>query len=186
VTEHADQSGLLYRRNRYYDPKSGQFTQKDPIGIAGGMNLYGFADGDPVNFSDPFGLTPVAVCAIPVVTPACAAGASALITGAKLAIGAALGGALGYAGHARAVGRTQTALDVARKHIDAASGPPPGGGEDPNWEEDKLKQAQKHINNARKYVKDALGKTRRQLERDIDNAQRALDSTRQPSTGAAQ
>ncbi len=27
-----------------------------PIGLAGGMNLYGFAAGDPVNFSDPFGL----------------------------------------------------------------------------------------------------------------------------------
>jgi len=29
-------SGLRYRRNRYYDPSSGQFTQQDPIGIAGG------------------------------------------------------------------------------------------------------------------------------------------------------
>jgi len=45
-----------YRRNRYYDPKSGQFTQEDPIGLAGGLNLYGFANGDPVNLSDPFGL----------------------------------------------------------------------------------------------------------------------------------
>jgi len=51
-----DQSGLRYRRNRYYDPATGQFTQQDPIGLAGGLNLYGFANGDPVNFSDPFGL----------------------------------------------------------------------------------------------------------------------------------
>lgn len=49
---------MLYRRNRYFDPVSGRFTQQDPIGVAGGMNLYGFAGGDPVNFSDPFGLTP--------------------------------------------------------------------------------------------------------------------------------
>jgi hypothetical protein len=34
----------------------GLFTQEDPIGLAGGMNLYGFANGDPINFSDPFGL----------------------------------------------------------------------------------------------------------------------------------
>jgi uncharacterized protein RhaS with RHS repeats len=34
----------------------GQFTQEDPIGLAGGLNLYGYANGDPVNFSDPFGL----------------------------------------------------------------------------------------------------------------------------------
>jgi len=53
-----DGSGLLYMRNRYYDPQTGQFTQQDPIGIAGGLNLYGFAGGDPVNFSDPFGLCP--------------------------------------------------------------------------------------------------------------------------------
>ncbi len=33
-------------------------TQQDPIGIAGGANVYGFASGDPVNFSDPFGLCP--------------------------------------------------------------------------------------------------------------------------------
>lgn len=32
------------------------FTQEDPAGLAGGLNLYGFAGGDPVNFSDPFGL----------------------------------------------------------------------------------------------------------------------------------
>ncbi len=35
-----------------------RFTQQDPIGLAGGLNLYGFAGGDPVNFSDPFGLCP--------------------------------------------------------------------------------------------------------------------------------
>ncbi len=54
----ADGSGLQYRRHRYYDPGSGQFTQEDPIGLAGGLNLYGFANGDPVSYGDPFGLTP--------------------------------------------------------------------------------------------------------------------------------
>jgi hypothetical protein len=33
-------------------------TQEDPIGLAGGLNLYGFAGGDPINFWDPFGLSP--------------------------------------------------------------------------------------------------------------------------------
>jgi RHS repeat-associated protein len=56
LTDHKDASGMLYRRNRYVDPMSGRFTQEDPIGLAGGLNLYGFAAGDPVNFSDPFGL----------------------------------------------------------------------------------------------------------------------------------
>ena len=43
----------LHRRS---DPESGCSTQQDPIGLAGGLNSYGYADGDPINFSDPFGL----------------------------------------------------------------------------------------------------------------------------------
>jgi RHS repeat-associated protein len=50
-----DASGLMYMRNRYYDPQTGQFTQTDPISIAGGLNTYGFAAGDPVGNWDPFG-----------------------------------------------------------------------------------------------------------------------------------
>jgi RHS repeat-associated protein len=51
-----DASGQMYMRNRYYDPSTGQFTQSDPIGVAGGLNTYGFANGDPVSYSDPYGL----------------------------------------------------------------------------------------------------------------------------------
>ena len=57
ISTQKDGSGYIYKRNRYYDPSSGRFTQVDPIGLAGGLNAYGFAGGDPVNFSDPFGLT---------------------------------------------------------------------------------------------------------------------------------
>jgi RHS repeat-associated protein len=55
-----DGSGMLSRRNRYVDPSIGRFTQEDPIGIAGGVNVYAFAVGDPVSYSDPFGLCPTA------------------------------------------------------------------------------------------------------------------------------
>jgi RHS repeat-associated protein len=58
ITGQRDGSGMTYLRNRYYDPSSGRFTQEDPIGLAGGMNAYGFAGGDRVNFSDPMGLCP--------------------------------------------------------------------------------------------------------------------------------
>ena len=58
LAQQRDASGLMYMRSRYYDPQTGRFTQEDPIGLAGGLNVYGFAGGDPVNFADPFGLCP--------------------------------------------------------------------------------------------------------------------------------
>jgi RHS repeat-associated protein len=61
-----DKSGLGYSRNRYYDPSTGRFTQEDPIGLAGGINLYGFGGGDALNFKDPFGLCKVDVQFSPV------------------------------------------------------------------------------------------------------------------------
>src|SRR3990170_5353633 len=48
-------NGLLYMRARYYDPEVGRFISKDPIGFAGGVNLYNYVDGNPVNFIDPYG-----------------------------------------------------------------------------------------------------------------------------------
>jgi RHS repeat-associated protein len=58
-----DGTGLEYARNRVYDAQTGRFTQEDPIGLAGGVNAYGFANGDPTTFSDPFGLcTPIPKC----------------------------------------------------------------------------------------------------------------------------
>jgi RHS repeat-associated protein len=73
-------TGMRDMRNRQYDPKTGRFTQEDPIGLAGGMNLYGFAGGDPVNYDDPFGLCPaVLLFAGPVVGGATAAWCTAEI-----------------------------------------------------------------------------------------------------------
>jgi RHS repeat-associated protein len=53
-----NETGTYYRLNRTYDPSTGRFTQEDPIGLAGGLNVYGFAAGDPVSYSDPYGLNP--------------------------------------------------------------------------------------------------------------------------------
>ncbi len=49
-------TGLYYFRARWYDPGAGRWVSNDPIGIAGGMNLYAFCENNPVNFVDPFGL----------------------------------------------------------------------------------------------------------------------------------
>jgi len=40
---------------RDYDPETGRWTTKDPVGFAGGVNLYAYVDGDPVNRIDPTG-----------------------------------------------------------------------------------------------------------------------------------
>ena len=40
---------------RDYDPQTGTWTTKDPIGFRGGFNLYGYAYQNPVNFRDPNG-----------------------------------------------------------------------------------------------------------------------------------
>ncbi|KWO37537.1 hypothetical protein WT95_05395 [Burkholderia stagnalis] len=50
------ETGLHYNRHRYYDPGSGRFISKDPIGLAGGINVYQYAP-NPVQWVDPFGLT---------------------------------------------------------------------------------------------------------------------------------
>ena len=49
---------LSYFRNRWYDSRTGRFTQEDPIGYAGGSNLYAYAGNNPASYTDPFGLCP--------------------------------------------------------------------------------------------------------------------------------
>ena len=52
------ESGVYYYRARFYDPATGRFISEDPVGFAGGLNLYEYASNDPVDLSDPFGLSP--------------------------------------------------------------------------------------------------------------------------------
>ncbi|WP_260432614.1 RHS repeat domain-containing protein, partial [Burkholderia sp. Bp9140] len=50
-----EETGLHYNRYRYYDPGSGRFMSKDPIDLAGGLNVWQYAP-NPVQWIDPFGL----------------------------------------------------------------------------------------------------------------------------------
>ncbi len=46
-------------RHRAYDPSTGRWLQEDPIGVAGGLNLYQYNGNNPATFRDPFGLCPI-------------------------------------------------------------------------------------------------------------------------------
>ena len=51
-------TGLANFRMRWYDAVTGRWLSKDPIGLSGGLNLYAFCGGDPVNSVDSIGLCP--------------------------------------------------------------------------------------------------------------------------------
>lgn len=92
VANGAGTTGALYRRHRYYNPSSGQFTQEDPSGLGGGLNTYGFASGDPVNYSDPFGLCPW--CWVPALASGGSiSGAVGEVAASAVAVGTAAGAA---------------------------------------------------------------------------------------------
>ena len=53
------ETGLLFLRNRYYDPMEGRFVSKDPIGFEGGdVNLYGYVKNNPIKYKDSSGKLP--------------------------------------------------------------------------------------------------------------------------------
>lgn len=52
------ETGLVLCTHRYYDPAAGRFVTRDPIGYAGGVNLYGYTGNNPGNETDPSGLMP--------------------------------------------------------------------------------------------------------------------------------
>ena len=50
-----EETGLHYNRYRYYEPHSGRYISKDPIGLQGGLNNSAYVS-DPNQWMDPLGL----------------------------------------------------------------------------------------------------------------------------------
>ncbi|MFH0783494.1 MAG: RHS repeat-associated core domain-containing protein [Pseudomonadota bacterium] len=50
------ETGLHYNWHRFYDPETGRYISADPIGLDGGMNLYTYVSGNPLNWFDLDGL----------------------------------------------------------------------------------------------------------------------------------
>jgi len=55
--QYADsETGEFYNYFRNYDPRTGRYTQSDPIGLEGGWNRFGYVEGNPLKGTDPMGL----------------------------------------------------------------------------------------------------------------------------------
>ncbi len=62
-----EETGLIFLRNRYYDPEIGRFISKDPLpgrlNRPSTLNSYLYVNNNPVNFIDPLGLEELTVFA---------------------------------------------------------------------------------------------------------------------------
>ncbi|MFL5493647.1 MAG: RHS repeat-associated core domain-containing protein [Gemmatimonadales bacterium] len=159
--------GVSFFRNRIYDQATGRWTQEDPIGVAGGLNLYQFNGNNPVAYTDPFGLSPdndccdvdeavaigsgVGATAGAVVALACAgstggvcaAGAPAIVgvfTGIGASVGGLVGSVLQAAGNS---GKTASGQTAAGKATDEYGNPlgPSGKPQVDNVDKSTRKQA---------------------------------------------
>lgn len=61
-------TGLVHFGEREYDPRVGRWTTRDPTGFLGSpLNLYAYAENDPINVRDPHGTSPPVAVIIVVV-----------------------------------------------------------------------------------------------------------------------
>ena len=74
-----------YNLMRDYDPATGRYIQSDPIGLAGGMNLYGYANAAPTMFTDPTGEFAILLPALPAIGAAIVKASTAVVGGLTLA-----------------------------------------------------------------------------------------------------
>jgi RHS repeat-associated protein len=51
------ENGLFQNWNREYSPRIGRYMQSDPIGLAGGINTFNYAEGNPITNIDVRGLS---------------------------------------------------------------------------------------------------------------------------------
>ena len=173
-TPTAAAGGYVYLRNRWYDPQTGRFLSQDPIGLAGGVNLYAYAGNNPTSYSDPFGLCPDG-CVLESATAVAAVGAGLLATGYALQHGAELGDALeeGYeAGRDLVVGiwnavsakvlerQANGQVTPVEDHLGKLANPNQPGGNDPRNRDKWKNDARKALNRLRKVIDKMKGKQR--------------------------
>jgi RHS repeat-associated protein len=135
----SDLPTLSYFRNRVYDQETGRWTQEDPIGVAGGLNLYQFNGNNPVLYTDPFGLCPPYPCRDPqqelimrvadgvrlLSQPPLVVGVSGTIGNLSVGVttGAVEGGGAGISANSPSAGAS---VDIGVKYRTASPGEPTG------------------------------------------------------------
>jgi RHS repeat-associated protein len=91
-----DGTGLYFYRARYYSTALQRFISEDPIGYAGGINLYAYVDNNPIGFTDPSGLDKegAGMSIPPVIGLVAPSGARALLAFGARGAAAVAGGAV--------------------------------------------------------------------------------------------
>ncbi|TDM05883.1 MAG: hypothetical protein C4K60_14405 [Ideonella sp. MAG2] len=101
------ETGLCYNTFRYYDPDCGRFISQDPIGLAGGLNLYQFGP-NAIGWIDPWGWI-----GAPAGLPN-TAGVYTIINGNDVYVGSAGGGSVGMNGRVSDISHTKAQKLLAK------------------------------------------------------------------------
>jgi RHS repeat-associated protein len=89
-----DDDGLEYMGHRWYDPNSGRFISRDPIGFRGGIYLYRYCSNNPLILIDPNGTFPLFL--IPLIIGAVVGSIEGLIIAKNISGGDAIAAFMGF------------------------------------------------------------------------------------------